>query len=60
VDPVRRRAVRGQAALEFVLCAALLAGVLFVPWVEGDSVSTLLARRLADFVHGFFALIAIS
>ena len=55
-----RRPQEGQSAAEFLLCVAVLAGVLFVPFIEGASVSTLLARRMKDFVHGFYALLALA
>jgi hypothetical protein len=51
---------RGQAATEFLLCAGLLVAVLFLPLVEGTSVASLLARRMADFLHGFYALMALA
>jgi hypothetical protein len=51
---------RGQAASEYLVCAALLAAVLFLPVLEGASVSSLLARRLTQFFHGFHALLALA
>jgi hypothetical protein len=54
------RRARGQAAIEFVLCAGLLAAAVFLPLVDGMSASTLLVRRMTEFFRGFYALLALA
>lgn len=51
---------RGQAAVEFALCAALLAAALFVPVVDGTSVTVYLARQLVAWFHGLYSWLALT
>jgi hypothetical protein len=54
------KAAAGQAAIEFLLCAAILAGALLLPLIEQQSVASLLARRVVDCIRGFYLLIALA
>jgi hypothetical protein len=55
-----KRAVSGHAAVEFALCAALLAAAAFAPVVEGASATTYLARQMVAWFHGLYVLLAFS
>jgi hypothetical protein len=50
----------GQAAIEFLLCAAVLAAALLLPFIEQQSVASLLAHRVVDCIRGFYLLIALA
>lgn len=54
------KAGRGQAAVEFLLCAAVLTAALLLPLFEHRSVASLLAHRLAECIRGFYLLIALA
>jgi hypothetical protein len=51
---------RGQAAVEFTVCAALLAAALFAPVIDGTSVTTYLARQLVAWFHGLYSWLALT
>jgi Flp pilus assembly pilin Flp len=58
---VRRvRPQTGQAAVEYLLCAGLVAAALLLPVIEGHSAAGLLAKRLSEWFQGFSALLALS
>jgi hypothetical protein len=50
----------GQAAVEFAVCAAVLAAALFAPVIEGTSVAVYLARQLVDWFHGLYSWLALT
>lgn len=52
------RRARGHAAVEYLLAVAVVVTALCVPWVDGLSISSLLARRIVDAMHGLFLLVA--
>jgi hypothetical protein len=54
------KAAAGQAAVEFLLCAAMLAAALLLPLVEQQSVASSLAHRVVDCIRGFYLLIALA
>ena len=55
-----RRIARGQAAVEYLLVVAVLAAVLFGPWVEAGSVVAHLAEALGRWHRNSLLLFALS
>lgn len=53
------RSRQGQAMAEFLVIVAVLALALFLPYVEGQSVASHLARALMDYLRTRSFLISI-
>lgn len=56
---MRRHAQSGQAMAEFLLVAGALAVALFYPFIDGESVSTLLLRSLMQCMRARTFLLSI-
>jgi hypothetical protein len=56
---MRRYAQSGQAMAEFLLVAGALAVALFYPFIDGESVSTLLLRSLMQCMRARTFLLSI-
>jgi hypothetical protein len=57
---MRARLQTGQAVVEYLICAGIVAAVLLLPVIEGHSVAGVLASRLSEWFQGFSALLALS
>jgi hypothetical protein len=49
----------GQATVEALVVAVILAAALLVPWLDGDSPAALLADAFAGASQGFFYWLAV-
>jgi len=54
------RRCRGQAAVEFLLCAGLLAATVFVPVFGGRSAASFLAHQAVAWFHGLYELLSLT
>jgi hypothetical protein len=51
---------RGQALVEYLVVATVLAAALFAPWPGGDSTSAALLESLTRWYRNFALVLAIS
>lgn len=51
---------RGQAAVEFLLCAGLLAATVFIPVFDDRSAVSFLAHQVVAWFHGFYELLSLT